>query len=490
MDAIEQMAYYGTSVYTPTDEKALDRYNAGDSYRKIRRDGYTMNDLLSEMIVASPVYQQARQLFSSDARYGQPFLEQLNAISYSMRIPEKGGNRVVENNITSAYNNVVAQISSLVAEYNNFINSLPETQVEQLKSAGINSDITGEGVQPSSMTQTGIEQVPEVSTPTELDIATQAINGVNTFLNLCTTFSGAFTSLSQLGPSLKMADANLTLAGLNADSLRTALDLAEQEGWYKQQLYDYLATQMGYDPRPKNKYSSAYDSDGAVIDSLDANQYAAGASSDMKRVEAETLNSPVVVGHNADGTPIEKKGLEVFKDMSKFQLATQYSQAIERSIRAEISRLTSSLSETLAQSASMSQDAFTGDYFSELNGAGMAQLEMFAQGQAVESTAIQMDNQDIANRILALQKYLLEIERINSSARWMFTEKWINLGELDDTYSIFSNFALFGMPANDTFIHQPNGIGISKGDVNWYTDYIEQLVRIKNAAFGGPKKVK
>lgn len=477
MDINKLISDFESSAFAlPEQSSALERYNSGDSYRKLRRDGYSMNDLLVEMLYKSAIYQQAYNLFSNDSRYGQPFLEQLNVIVNSSRIPEKGGNRVVENNITNAYNNATSQISSLVAEYNNFKNSLPETQIEQDRYAGINSDITGEGVQPSSMAQTGVEQAPEVSVPTEMDIATQAINGINTFLNLCTTFSSAFTSLSKLGPELN-------IAGLQADSLKMALDLAEQEGWHKQQLYDYLATQMGYDPRPDNKFSSAYDKDGDVIDSLDANQYAAGAVSDKKRVDAEIMNGPVVVGHEPDGSPIEKKGLEVFKDMSRFQMAMQYSRSVEGAIRAEIAKYTSYLSESLQQEASMSQNAYSSDYYGQLDGSLFAKLDTAAKGLDVQSASLRVDNQEIANRILALQEGLQILQNATAAAKWQLTNHWMELSKTDDTYSIFANYALFGMPMDDTHVHLPADNGVSKSDVSWYTSYFDTIINLVKSIF-------
>lgn len=112
---------------------------------------------LARQISMSTPYMNAWKIFSSDPLYGPPFLERLKMIPSSVQeadptwIDQIGlSNNAVDIN-RGAYNKAMSEIQNLVNSYYEFINTLPSSQNSQFRDIGLNSAITGQGLQGSSM---------------------------------------------------------------------------------------------------------------------------------------------------------------------------------------------------------------------------------------------------------------------------------------------------------------------------------------------------
>ena len=193
------------------------------------------NPLVS-LIQNSRPYKEAYKIFSADTRYGQPFLRQLEMIPYnfSPRDPNfwdsvtesLGGTSDYDNLIQDAFNSAIDEIRTLVQNYYTFINGLPREQVAQLSEAGINAGVTGEGVSPSSMSADPVAGINEMPSHTQYN--NEALSsGITSFVEFINSMT------------------NLGATAVSSESIMGMLDLAEREGYNKQEVHDLMLSQLG-----------------------------------------------------------------------------------------------------------------------------------------------------------------------------------------------------------------------------------------------------
>lgn len=105
---------------------------------------------LAEMIINSPTYQQAYELFSG--LNDESWLNELELIPHSFADPsntgwdELGLSNNYEDAMRQSFQDAMMQIRQLVSNYYAHVQSLPSTQVQQLADAGINAAVTGQGI--------------------------------------------------------------------------------------------------------------------------------------------------------------------------------------------------------------------------------------------------------------------------------------------------------------------------------------------------------
>lgn len=179
------------------------------------RDHYgNLNDAVEktdivQMIINSPTYQSALKLFSSLP--DKSWLQQLQMIPTSFSNPSYTGwdalglSNNYDDALRQAYQDAMAQIQQLVANYYAYNQSLPTTQVQQLADAGINSAVTGEGIS-SAERSTTIPQTSAVLPSTSpVDLLVSASNFITStvggFADLYSKFQTIGISKKQLGLS-------------------------------------------------------------------------------------------------------------------------------------------------------------------------------------------------------------------------------------------------------------------------------------------------
>ena len=141
---------------------------------------------LAEWIMASSLYKNAHELFSSDTRYGERFLFALENIPYKRAMNDRTTSDnwkdyVVNSNsawtlqMTDYYNAAMQEIADLVNQYNAYIAALPVNQSAQLQDAGVNASITGEGLSSPSTDMPSSAATTGASTPSASRIATVSL---------------------------------------------------------------------------------------------------------------------------------------------------------------------------------------------------------------------------------------------------------------------------------------------------------------------------
>lgn len=272
---------------------------------------------LPRLIRQSPIYKQAYQILSSDTQYGKPYLVQLEMIPTSFDVRDQntgdditdffGGTSGREKLIIDAFNAAMDEIRVVVQSYYTFRNSLPAEQVSQLADAGINAAITGEGITPSSMPQTTPLENPQLQNYDNASLS----SGITSFVEFIGSLSG------------------LASTGFNAASLMGMLDLAEREGYSKQEIHDYMLAQLGITTdspyRVLNPSNTPVVRDAATV---------AAAETGAKAGALRKVHN-VNVGNNPDKVATYEKmdGFEVLNRVSEFALVNRFADGYIELIR-------------------------------------------------------------------------------------------------------------------------------------------------------------
>ena len=277
-------------------------------------DKSSSTDYLVRLITSSQIYKEAYKLFSSDLRYGQQFLQDLVAIPESYRIRDDnfwddlveffGGTSNHENLINDSFQQAMDEIRKLVQAYYDFINTLPETQVDQFNSAGINSAITGQGIVGSDVDSSGV--VSENLQSSDYAAGLVLSQGVQSFVD----FIGSVNSLVN--------------TGFTSESLMGMLDLAEREGYNKQQVHDVIMSQYGIAPGSPYSVLSPDQTSDYVLRSSSDNKLAAAQS----KARADVLDSTIAVNVGNDPNKVQSyelyTGRDVLAQVSQFKMATEF----------------------------------------------------------------------------------------------------------------------------------------------------------------------
>lgn len=170
----------------------------------------SFNSHLSETankVIQSVPYRQAYELLSKAS--DPVWLLRLEAIPFS--VDDANSTWFDEHNLSNKYNDkqdanyqyCMEQIQALVLEYQTWVNSLPKTQVQQFADAGINSAITGQGVNGSELNPQSVSTDPSSLSSTEPieiigTIGNLIFDGANGILSAIQTFNQIGVSRSTL----------------------------------------------------------------------------------------------------------------------------------------------------------------------------------------------------------------------------------------------------------------------------------------------------
>ena len=315
-------------------------------------------EYIANLIKQSPLYQQAYQVFSSDTRYGSPYLSQLQAIPYSATSvdPSFIDNLAEFFNITSAYekriadiyNNAMTEIQNLLSAYYDFRNSLPVEQVQQLADAGINSAVTGQGIVPSSRDTSAVTQPSSSMSEYTNDELSQGVTSFVEFVNLVSS---------------------LATSGVNAASVIGMLDLAEREGYSKQQLQDLLLAQLGISNDSPYSVSSSMPGLATLKSTGKARQAVENANAVS---DASALDDIHEVSLGSDPNSVQTyermSGRDVLNQMSRFALITRLSRMYSDYLTNLNNQLYADEVSRLSNEYNISNLGFQANYFNSRNG--------------------------------------------------------------------------------------------------------------------------
>lgn len=411
------------------------------------------NPLVS-LIQNSRPYKEAYKIFSSDTRYGPPFLRQLEMIPYdfSPRDPNfwdsftesLGGTSDYDNLIQDAFNSAIDEIRTLVQNYYTFINGLPREQVEQLAEAGINASVTGEGVAPSSMSADPVAGINEMPSHTQYN--NEALSsGITSFVEF-------INSMTNLGST-----------AISSESIMGMLDLAEREGYNKQEVHDLMLSQLGItSPSPYRVLtpgSSSIISDNATAAVGAAKVSAAKSTADAKALDA-TLNVPVGNDPNNVAVFEKKTGVDVLNEVSRFKLVNDFSNIYTENLRAIPRQL---YAESLAYlegeynaqnyGALMAEQGFKQDFFTSRNGTeeGKAQTSVMTNFKLIRQA----------------EAKLKQFEAWMADYKMNTLDYWSKMIETSPSVAPFFYKAMFDFDMTDTFYHMsPWTMGLKYGMEN------------------------
>lgn len=414
------------SVYTPGD--SMDDFFVDASSDDTPSSNQVL-DYIANLIIKSPLYQQAYKILSSDIRYGSSYLKQLEAIPYSAISVDKsfidnlaeffGVTSSYEKQIADIYNNAMTQIQNLLSSYYDFRNTLPIEQVQQLSEAGFNSAVTGQGLIPSTQDTSAVAQ-PSASMSTYSN--TELSQGVTSFVEFVNLVS------------------TLTTTGVNASSVIGMLDLAEREGYSKQQLQDLMLAQFGI--TNDSSYSSASSLKGlhTIKSTGKARQVVENASAVADESSLDAIHN-VTFGNDPNRVQSFEKlsGRDVLNRVSRFALVNRFSRSYSDYLVNVNNQLYADEISRLNNERSLSQLGFESSFYGARNG--------YLEGS---------NTSEQSSFIKEIYKNDLRIKRFDSLMR-DYREKellvWSNDLKSDPSLAPFYYKAVFDFGMDETFLY-------------------------------------
>lgn len=412
------------------------------------------DDSLVQLIKDSSLYKQAYEIFSSDTQYGTPFLRQLEMIPYDFSIRDPnfwdevlnffGGTSDWENLISDTFNSAMDEIRLLVQNYYTFINGLPREQVEQLAEAGINASITGEGISPSSMAS---DPVPGLNEPlSQSDYNNKALSsGISSFVEFINSM------------------ANLGLSSASSESIMGMLDLAEREGYNKQELHDLMMSQFGISSDSPYR---VLDSESNEVISLNTSKAVSDAkvSSALSQAESDLLDTEIDVPVGNDPNNIahfeKMSGRKVLNQISRFKMVNDFSNMYTANLTGMVRQL---YAESLAYlegeynaanyGALIAESGFNQDFFSARSG----KTEGSAQTSIVSNLSF----------IRQCERKIKEFEAWMADYKLNTLDLWSQEINKSPSLAPFFYKAMFDFDMTDTFYHMsPWSMGLKYGMEN------------------------
>lgn len=398
--------------------------------------------VVTNLIKSSSIYIEAEQILSNDKQYGTSYLAMLRMIPYSHEVRDEnfwdefvdffGGTSGYDKAVTDAFNAAMDEIRSLMQDYYSFLSKLPTEQVQQLRDAGINASITGEGVSPSSMTSPDPSgMVSSIPSQSEYD-NTSLSQGVTSFVE----FIGSM--------------ANLASIGVNSKNILGLLDIAEREGYNKQEVHDLFLANLGV--TTDSPYRVLTPGNTPSVETISTT-----AKSEQRIKSAETsatakaLDAPISVNVGTDPESIASyeimSGEDWLSEISRFQIANRFGNVMIQNLRTQgqqmyadvLSRLEGEYNIANFQ-AQTAESGFNSDYFSARNGA----LEGLNQtGLSSSLASIKQSEADIQS-----------VESWLSEYRSGIIEFWGQQLEKRPNLAPYFYKALFDFGMEDTFYHQ------------------------------------
>lgn len=406
------------------------------------------------MIRQSPLYKEAHSILSSDQKYGQQFLFDLEAIpyKYNMRdrnfwdgfIDDFGGTSSFDQQLNDLFNQAMEEIRLVMQRYNSFIAGLPVNQDQQLKDAGYNSSITGEGLTPSSL---GVSD-PMLSVPTsdytsqDIDKLSSGLNGFVSFIGavagLTDTAVGAITSLGELG--IKEGELSIDWEKLGLD--KSQLGLLARADYRDQESHDLELIKQGLRSPSPYRSGLANSNQAVLSDYADEAIYLQRINKELAKSDAENLYKPVSLSSDPRLT-----GLDVMSRVSQLKFEFLLARQLESNIKQSLSLQYADLAGTLGQmyqietyKSGISQAGFTQQYYDSRDPLGEGSAQSTMQQQAVALNEMQ-------RKLYAFQDYMNNLKQYHIL-------DWQQQIENDPSVLPFYYKAALDFDMTDVFHHQ------------------------------------
>ena len=210
-----------SSLGSQTYDPSLDNSSSGISQPK------SLDELIAK-IKSTSIYQTVYKVFSSSSN-STYWLGQLQAILDSIAMPDDtfldrwNWSQGYDDKVAKIYNEAIASISQLYAKYQEHVNSLPSTAVQQDAIAGINSAITG-NIHGSTLSGEGMS----VGSAYDMQ-STNALEGIGTIadfaLNATSGLCGVLSGFADV--ALKFRDLDLRRGQLSYDKTKSFAEFSK-----------------------------------------------------------------------------------------------------------------------------------------------------------------------------------------------------------------------------------------------------------------------
>lgn len=400
------------------------------------------SSIVTSLILSSALYKEAYSILSSDKKYGTSYLSMLQMIPYGVSVRDEnfwdevsnffGATSGFEEAVTDAFNGALDEIRSLMQEYYSFLSKLPVEQVDQLRDAGVNASVTGEGLTPSSMSSPDPASMISPNTPQSEYRNTSLSDGVTSFVE----FIGSMAGLASLG--------------VNSANILGLLDVAERESYSKQETHDLLLAGLGV--TTDSPYRILNPGNTPVVSTL-----ASTAQSEQRVKSAEAgaaakaLDAPISVNVGDDPNSVAhyeiKTGEDWLAECSRFQIANRFGNIMIQNLRNQGQQMYAGVLSYLEGEYNMSnfssmteQARFNSDYFRARNGS----LE--GQNQTDLTTSL--------SEIRRCESYIRSVESWMADYRAGIIDHWGQQLEKRPNLAPYFYKALFDFNMEDTFYHQ------------------------------------
>lgn len=426
--------------------------------------------VVTNLILSSSIYKDAVQILSSDREYGTSYLAMLRMIPFSHQVREEnfyddltehlGGTSSYDKAVTDAFNAAMDDIRSLMQDYYSFLSKLPSEQVDQLRDAGINASITGEDVNTSSISSPDPSGMISPN-PSQASYDNSAFSqGISSFVEFINSM------------------ANLGSVGVNSKNILGLLDLAEREGYNKQEVHDLLLAELGV--TTDSPYRVLNSDNTPAISTL---SQTASSEQRVKSAEAAAsagaLDSPISVNVGSDPDSVQtyeiKSGKDWLNEISRFQIANRFGSVMINNLRTQSQQMyTDVLSRlegeyNIANFVAQTNEAqFNSDYFTARDGS----LE--GANQSSLSTSLS-GIREMEYNIQSFQSWLSEY-------RSQIIQHWGDQLEKRPSLAPYFYKAMFDFGMEDTFYHQ-NGaaMGLKYGmqSLNSIGSFLSSITGLK-----------
>lgn len=477
-------------VTVPTEDQDFSDLLDDGNFRRLKKNGYTMTGILQTALEMSTGYQSAMAIFSVDSKYGPRFIALLQSIISSASLPENTiSNRKNENNFVTAYNQLASQITSLLGQYYEFINTLPKEQVEQLADAGLNSAITGAGVTPSVLSAPDSTPVQGVANTTPEESASAVFAGISGVLNFAGTFFNIFSGAAALPKALTAMDLSNDLSEIGIDSANLGLQIDEESAKNRQEVHDVGMATAGYVPRESVFGQEDYGPTMQGVSQIARDNVA--VSKAYARAAKKSLSST----YNIEDRKMS--GVEVIEQMSQFNIVAEMCDSFCRAAASHTYSQFAEVASYLELQAKMSSDAYTSDYYDSISGSAMGiSTQTVAENNAAASM-YQPNIAEIQARLANTQLAISRIQKLKLQASYAFANHWFDLSMKDPRYAPFAAYGMAGLPVADMWMYSPElgQFGTSHAENTFVLDYAknvgETLNEFKDLIFGfGSKNTK
>lgn len=410
--------------------------------RSDEQSGNQERNIVTKLILSSSVYREAESILSADREYGTSYLLMLQSIPYSHAVRDEnfwdtaanafGATSGFQNAVTDAFNAAMDEIRSLMQDYYSFLSKLPVEQVDQLRDAGINASVTGEGVTPIGMTS------PDPSGMISPNLSQSEYRN--------TSLSDGVTSFVEFIGSM----ANLASVGVNSKNILGLLDIAEREAYNKQETHDLLLAGLGVTTDSPYRVLDPENTPAVKTISTTARAEQRVKSAEA-RAAAKVLDTPISVNVGDDPNNVAtyeiKSGEDWLSEISRFQIANRFGNVMIQNLRTQGQQMYAGVLSYLEGEynvanfgAQIGQANFNSDFFSARNGA----LE--GQNQTDLTTSL--------SEIRRSEAYIRSVESWMADYRSSIIEHWGQQLEKRPNLAPYFYKAMFDFNMEDTFYHQ------------------------------------